>query len=311
MNTTLRSGIGTLAPFGGLLTFAPFALAACPGPVDHELRIGVQSEMLAGVTSVRITTTTPEGTSSDLVDFAKLPYDTRVQTTKNDAELSLRVEALDSANNPVVTRTARVTIPEAGVGEQLLRIRLTSLCQAPNTPSCTDGQTCIAGRCQDDRLLPSDLELFSPNWAVDIPDICRPANPGSPEVIVGTGQTDYLPLTMGQIVQLELGPQGGHHLYIALRQKNLHRSGSTTTITGKRVDMPVDVPSTAFVFTFDPDEGGYCKLYGLRYQLDSSGTDYRQFLDRDFDITVTVRDSSGTTGVGTTRVHISPTVIGM
>lgn len=68
--------------------------------------------------------------------------------------------------------------------------------------------------------------------------------------------------------------------------------------------------STAFVFTFDQDEGGYCKLYGLRYQLDNGGIDYTQFLDHDLDITVTVRDSSGTVGKGTVRVHVSPTIIG-
>lgn len=296
-----------------LFVLAPVALTvACPGPVDHALVIGVQSEMLGGVASVRITTTTPEGTKSETVDFGTLPHETRVHSSaKSDPELALKVEALDPSQNVVLTRTAHVPIPEVGPSEQLLRIRLTALCQTPNSPACTDGQTCIGGRCQDDHLLPTDLEIYSPNWATDVPDICRPANPGSPEVIVGSGQTDYLPLTNGQVVQLELGPQGGHHLYVALRQKNLHRSGSTTTLTGKRPDVPIDVPPTAFVFTFDPDEGGYCKLYGLRYQLDNGGTDYHQFLDHDFDLTVTVRDSSGGIGVGKVTVHISPTVIGM
>ena len=69
------------------------------------------------------------------------------------------------------------------------------------------------------------------------------------------------------------------------------------------------VPPAAFIFTFDPDEGGYCKLYGLRYQLDAGGADYMSFLDKDLDITVTVRDTAGTVGSGTVRVHVAPTIL--
>jgi len=231
-------------------------------------------------------------------------------------DLTLLVEGVDGSGATVISRTAKTPIPIQTPEQRLLRVKLTSLCMtvpvmgAPAGPMCTAvDQTCIAGRCQDNHLLPSDLEIYQPTWATDVPDICRPASPGTAEVIVGTGQTDYLPLIAGQVVQAERGPQGGHHLYIALRQKNLHRSGSTTTITGRRPDTGVDIPPTAFVFTFDADEGGYCKLYGLRYQLDNGGIDYTQFLDHDLDLTVTVRDSSGTVGKGTVRVHVSPTVL--
>jgi hypothetical protein len=287
-------------------------MGGCPSAAqDHELCVGVQAEMFTGIDNVRITTTTPEGPKTETVTFAQLPHETWAHSLRDDPELSVKVEGLDSANNVVMVRTARAPMPITSPVPSLLRIRLSALCFPPGGPTCTaPEQTCIAGRCQDDHLLPSDLETYTPQWATDVPDICRPANAGPPEVIVGTGQTDYLPLMTGQVVQAEKGPQGGHHLYIALRQKNLHRSGSTTTITAVRPDTMVDIPPTAFVFTFDQDEGGYCKLYGLRYQLDNGGIDYTQFLDQDLDITVTVRDSSGTVGKGTVRVHVSPTIIG-
>ncbi len=298
------------------LVLAPL-LAACPvGPSEHEICIGIQSEPLAGVQSIRITTTTADGPRVETIDVAKLPHETWVRPLTNKPDLTLLVEGVDGSGATVISRTAKTPIPIQTPEQRLLRVKLTSLCMtvpvmgAPAGPMCTAvDQTCIAGRCQDNHLLPSDLEIYQPTWATDVPDICRPASPGTAEVIVGTGQTDYLPLIAGQVVQAERGPQGGHHLYIALRQKNLHRSGSTTTITGRRPDTGVDIPPTAFVFTFDADEGGYCKLYGLRYQLDNGGIDYTQFLDHDLDLTVTVRDSSGTVGKGTVRVHVSPTVL--
>ena len=55
------------------------------------------------------------------------------------------------------------------------------------------------------------------------------------ELFLGTGQTDFSPLNDGQTLQLERGPQGGHHIWIAARMKNLRQSGSRTTLTAKLV----------------------------------------------------------------------------
>jgi hypothetical protein len=246
----------------------------------------------------------------DTIDAFRLPWEKPLLAHGSNPIAFVKVEGLDVAGNPILTRTAHAPMPSP-MDNKLLRIRLQVVCSA-GLAMCTEAnQTCIGGRCQDDTLLESDLEPYRMDWATDVADACRPANAGAPEVIVGTGQTDYLPLMTGQVLQAELGPQGGHHLYIALRQKNLHRSGSTTTITAKQPGTGATIPPTSFVFTFDPDEGGYCKLYGLRYQLDNGGIDYMQFLDKDLDLTVTVRDSSANVGSGTIRIHVAPTIIGM
>ena len=71
------------------------------------------------------------------------------------------------------------------------------------------------------------------------PTSASPRTRAAPVVQVGTGQTDYLPVTAGQTVQMEQGPQGGHHVWIAVRQRNLKQSGSTTTITSV---VPSDRP---------------------------------------------------------------------
>jgi hypothetical protein len=324
-STTARSRRGTgAAKTGrtrGLAIAAGLGLGlalACSSPPQGVLVVGIQSEPLGNtVRTVRITASTTRGVEKQTIDASRLPYET---TLTGRGTLDLEVEGLDPNGAPVLVRTARAPFPTASAEKMLVRIRLTSSCLAVpiNGPGGADGNlcaaasrlTCIGGRCVDDRLAEADLELYTAGWAAaDTPDLCRPANAGPPEVIVGSGQTDYLPLAPNQVVQLERGPQGGHHLYVALRMKNLHRSGSTTTITGKQPGSNVDIPPAAFIFTFDPAEGGYCKLYGLRYQLDAGGADYTQFLDKDFDLTVTVRDTNGTVGSGTVRVHIAPTLL--
>ena len=213
---------------------------------------------------------------------------------------------------PILVRTAETGFVPGRT--ELLRVVLQGQClQAlaggpPGAPSCNAPLTCIAGRCADDAVAPSSLEPYTPNWVSNAPDVCKPVNAGPPNVQVGYGQTDYLPLTDGQTVQLEQGPQGGHHVWVAVRQVNLKQSGSITTITSVQPDTGLMGPRTAFVFTFDPDEGGYCKLAGLRYQLDVGGLDYHQFLGHPLDITVTIVDSSGAMGSGVAHIQIAPTI---
>jgi hypothetical protein len=194
----------------------------------------------------------------------------------------------------------------------LMRVTLQNQCVlalpgAPlGGPTCSAPQTCVSGSCADEAV---PLEPYSPTWATDAPDICKPANAGPPVVYVGTGQTDYLPLTDGQTVQAELGPQGGHHIWIATRMHNLRQAGSTTTITAVQPGTSLTVPPTSFVFTFDPDEGGFCKLFGLRFQLDANGNDYKPLLGKPLDVTVTIKDKSGTTGSATAHINLAPTVL--
>jgi hypothetical protein len=165
----------------------------------------------------------------------------------------------------------------------------------------------------DSSVSTSDLEPYRVDWAENPPDVCKPATGGAPQVIVGTGQTDYGNLNDGQTLQAELGPQGGHHVWIAVRMKGLRQSGSRTILTATQPGTGLTVPPTAFVFTFDRDEGGYCKLYGLRFQLDSGaanlGEDYKRFLGKPLDITVAVEDAGGLKAQGTAHIQIAPTIL--
>jgi hypothetical protein len=309
---------------------AAAAIAACsPGGDDPKpagesaIVVGVQGEQIIGfVGDVHVTIAVDGAVASDetidLVANPKaLPKETKLTPAagKSTGVVTVNVQGFGipatrgPAGEPVLTRSARASFVSGET--RLLRIALENRCiLQPGSVACGDGQTCVQGRCQSDEVGADQLEAYSPTWAVDTPDMCKPAGHGEPQVIVGTGQTDYLPITDGQELQAERGPQGGHHLWIATRVKNIRQSGSTTSIKAIQPETKVEIPPTVFVFTLDADEGGYCKLYGLRYQLDNGGIDYKQFLGKPLDVIVTVQDQAGTQAQGTAHIRVAPTVIG-
>ncbi|MEO6573474.1 MAG: hypothetical protein ABIP89_06525, partial [Polyangiaceae bacterium] len=295
------------------------------GSSSSTIILGVQSEEVgSAIGRVHIVASVNGAVASDetlnVVNGAPpvFPHEVKLVSTDASAKIDVKIEAypptgFGAPDSVILTRLA------AGgfvAGEtKLMRLRMEARCLVGligglGGPMCAAPQTCESGRCADDTVLPQDLEDYEPNWAIDAPDICRPANHGAPEVIVGTGQTDFSPIADGQTLQAELGPQHGHHLWIAVRMRNLKQSGSTTTITGVQPGTNVVIPPTSFVFTFDADEGGYCKLYGLRYQLDNGGIDYKQFLGKPLDVNVEVRDVTGSTLKSVAHINVAPTVLG-
>jgi len=287
-------------------------------PAGGALVVGVQAQVgLAQATKSYRVRAAVNG--NDRVDrllaasgsTAALPFETRLEEAEG-AEVAVTVEAFasqDGSGAPVLTRLARTTV--VGGAERLLRVRLEASCSsvAPfGAPACSAPQTCARDRCVDAFVPPEDLEPWRPAWAVDEPDVCKPAGAGAPEVVVGTGQTDYGTLADGETLEAERGPQGGHHLWIAVRLRNLKQAGSTVVLTATQPGTGLTVPPTSFVFTLDPDEGGYCKLHGLRYQLDNGGAPIAEFLGKDLDVTVEVTDVAGARGRATKRVRVATTL---
>jgi hypothetical protein len=310
------------------------ALMACKRMPPTQLVIGVQSEPMGGVVSslhvvikvagavVRDEMIKPPRGST--VGFPA-PWEARLVADKDPrAPVDVRIDAFGSlggSDTPLVTRLASTHfIPGK---EQLVRVQLESRCivypainrprgSSPgplNGPTCAAPTTCIRGVCQTSAMPPSSLEAYAPGWPANVPDVCRPKNPGRPTVIIGTGQTGFTPLSPGQTLQAEAGPQGGHHIWIAARMKNMKQAGSTTQISAVQPDSGTPIPPSSFAFTFDPDEGGFCKLYGLRYQLDNGGIDYKQFLGKPLDVTATVVDSVGQVASSTAHIQVAPTLV--
>ncbi len=286
--------------------------------------VGVQSEPMNGAIGTLHVVTTLGGApnTDEILAPTALPHEVKLLPPGGNVNAPIAVEVdgytspswtPQSPDMPVLVRTAE-TVFVPGQTE-LLRVLLQGQCLLPlpggppGAPVCDAPQTCIGGVCQSDVVPASGLEAYASNWATNVPDVCKPANAGPPVVQVGTGQTAYLPLTSGEMVQMEQGPQGGHHIWIAVRQENLAQSGSTTTITSVQPTTNLAGPSMSFVFTFQQDQGGFCALAGLRYQLDIDGTDYHLFLGQPLDLTVTITNPSGTTGVGTASVNVEPTIL--
>jgi hypothetical protein len=195
---------------------------------------------------------------------------------------------------------------DAIAGETLLfRVPLDRNCVAPVGPTCPTEETCAAGQCinvlVDSRILP----MYSSSWGTTpSDDPCKPPDQ-APIVDVGEGQADYLPVNDGDVLQVEAGPQGGYHVWLALRMKGLHQSSSITTVTGQIPDLGYDVAPFSVVFSFSPTDGGYCKIYGLRFRLDDPTHPVAMLLGHPLDITITVKDTDGSIGTGQKHVVLS------
>ena len=320
----------TLPRLASLLALTA-VVAACSssggggGGENVSLVVGVQSQdfSVLGVTvdSVHVVATLDGAVISDQTLPATPALAKEIPVT---GAVGARLEVVMDANvaSAIVSTKRQATLLTTSPTKKLLRVQLETQCltlppvgsSIPAAPTCAAPQTCSAGRCVDETVAPSALEDYEADWATSPPDICRPANHGAPDVTEGTGQTDYLPLSDGQTLQLERGPQGGHHIWIATRMKNLRQSGSVTQITATMPDAPsVVIPPAAYVFTFDPDEGNYCKLWGLRFQLDANAVDlttsYQQFLGKRLAVTTTITDSTGASGTSTRTIQIGPELL--
>lgn len=307
--------------------------AGCRRPDPARLIIGVQSDPMGGVVSalhvivhrggavvVDEQVKPPRGSR---VGFPQ-PWERTVEEAASGAEkVDVEVDAIgDPAAAPLFTRLASTHFVPGRAA--LLRIPLESRCiiypvlpRGKSTvpgplsgPKCTAPSTCISGVCQSSSVPPGRLEPYLPNWPSSAPDLCKTQGGGGrPDLQIGTGQSYYLPFTKGQVLQAEAGPQGGHHIWIATRMKNVKQAGSITKISGRQPETGLSIPPTSLAFTYSPDEGGYCKLFGIRYQLDNEGIDYKPFLGKPLDVTVTVTDSAGATATATSRVQIAPTLV--
>jgi hypothetical protein len=141
---------------------------------------------------------------------------------------------------------------------------------------------------------------------------CFDGRGGAPEIAIGGGQTDYSTIADGAIVKAEAGPQGGHHVWIGVRMKNLRQALTRTIVRGTVPSTGQKIPEAAFVFSYSTDEGGYCKIYGLRYQFDGSADgkiiDYRPFLGQAMDLEVEAIDVEQRSAKKTLHITLADTL---
>jgi hypothetical protein len=271
-----------------------------------EVVAGVTSELRAQIDIARLEARLTSGDSvlleQELTDDLAFPLELPSGTLDGGAPVALQLTAFGATGPALISRRAET---EAVAGHKLLLpVRLEAACAGTAAPSCGEGETCIAGSCASPHVDGSELGDYQPGWGAT-PDACKPVGGGEPVVIVGRGQADYLPMEDGEVGQVEAGPQGGFHIWVAIRVKNLTQSGSITEVLGSFVDVDAVADPYKVVFTFDQGEGGYCKLPGLRFRLDSAEHPIEELLGEELDVTVRVTDKDGAVGEGTRRVKLS------
>jgi hypothetical protein len=276
--------------------------------ITSDLRVGVDIDRVHVVMSVDGKVTKEEDlTASSSSSPLKLPAEIAFENLDGGVEVAVQLDAYGAGGgtSPLTSRSASTRI--VARKKLLFRVVLDSRCVAApgsNAPSCAAPETCIAGACAASAVDSKSLLPYSSTWTKVSTDLCKPSGSGAPIVTVGQGQADYLPTMDGVEAQVEAGPQGGHHIWIATRMKGLLQSGSITSVTGHFPELNKDIGPFQVIFTFDQDEGGYCKLYGLRFQLDQA-ISVDQVLGKTLEVQVKITDKDGTVGVGKRTLVLS------
>jgi hypothetical protein len=296
-----------------LLITLPLGCSGPDKPVTGDVIIGVSSMLRVGVDILKLHVTkkvngvvqSEEDLLSDGAQPFNLPLELPFLDLPEGDEVEVEIQAFGTPTLPLLTRRAATTV--LSDRKLLLRVDLSSACIGAQAPQCSEEQTCTGGVCTSVYAHPALLENYWGEWSKGAVDICKP-NDGPPTLLVGKGMSDYLPVNDYDVAQLEAGPQGGHHIWVALRMKNLRQSGTITTLTGHIQELDLDVNPFSVIFTFDPDEGGYCKLYGLRFQLDGKVT-VDQVVGKTLEVTATAKDKDGDVGIGKKWVKLSNDIL--
>jgi hypothetical protein len=99
---------------------------------------------------------------------------------------------------------------------------------------------------------------------------------GPPGIELGTGEYAYEPVEDGQDIPLIHGPQGGYHVWVGLRMRDMNPNGM-------RLDTAVELADTAtpvgrplfFRFTMFRGESGEFEYAGLPEQLEPAEVEGR------------------------------------
>jgi len=305
--------VRTRKAFAGLGAALTVGLLACSSdaPVNGTLVIGLTGDELRTTFDTVKVVAKVNGQVAKEQDVRRdgngvIPFPAEVPLEAAPGA-KVEVDVTGLTNGAELLKRRAVTVMPSE--KRLLRLTLDGACVTFGGVSvtCGDRLTCQRGQCVSEDVPLGGLEAYEPKWPVNAPDVCRGANAGAPELLLGKGQTEYGPLADNEVLRLERGPQGGHHIWVAVRMKNLKQSGSRTAITAVQPETGMKAAPAAYVFTFDPDEGGYCKLYGLRYQIDAGGAlgqAHKPYLGKDLDVTVEVTDVAGNTAKATKRIRI-------
>lgn len=241
-----------------------------------------------------------------------LPHETRVKAPKGKTD-SVAEIVVKAVMNEADVVTRRATVHFVRDKSLLAYLRLEVRCNnfgllggsGVSGPTCDKpSETCVGGKCVSEAL--DNLPDYRADWATSPPSACGNGPSGS--VIAGTGQANMVVLNDNDTLQVECGPQGGHHLWMALSMKDIAQMGTTTTFSASQpaASGGVTIPPTAYPYSYSPGANGSCELTGLRFQLDAGGVNIKDVLGKPLDIKVLLEDKAGHKATITRHVNISP-----
>jgi hypothetical protein len=289
-----------------------------PKDTSTELVVGLDGEDFANegyrLTSweivVKVDGVVAARETIDAAAPSPLPHETRVSAPRDrpDAPVEITVRAVMN-EAPVVTRraTARFVKGRTLLAYVFLDVRCNTFAllggSGVSGPTCEKaGETCIGGKCRLDAL--ADLPDYRRDWAMNPPSQC--GSGGSSQLEIGQGQDAMAPLEDGTTLAVECGPQGGHHLWLSLRMRDISQSGTSTVLSAAVPGESALVLPTVFPYAWSPAGGGSCELVGVRFQLDVAGGKIADFLGKPLDITVKTQDRAGRKATAMKRVNVSP-----
>jgi hypothetical protein len=240
---------------------------------------------------------------------AELRFEGLPDRTPVDVRLSAFTEDVAGAD-PFLLRLAATRVTAGRVG--LLRVPIERDC-IPNlrlqgdllAPTCAEPETCVAAACTTPFVAPDRLEEYTPTWASSFADACKPLDPGPPTVEIGGGEDAYVPVEDGGPMRIERGPQGGLHVWIGVRVRNLHQRGSVTTLSAAVPSLGLELDPMQVALGFDGSPGGTCELHALRYVVASRLSQLDALIGASLRIDAKVVDVTGTVGLARKTVTLT------
>lgn len=290
---------------------APFVLCAagCGGEdAGAYVAVGLTTDMAIGFDIDHVEQTTKvNGVVTDAASLSygegnlSLPAVFLEKPLGDGAEIEVSVAALrDGEASPVVTRTAKTRV--AGVRSVLLPVSLDEACAAV---SCAGGATCVEGACVDPFIAWPSLADFDPAWVESAKDACKAPSGPAPEIVIGQGETAYAALAEDEVVPIEPGAQGGHHVWLALRVAGLRQMGSILGVSGHYPALAFEIPVFKSQITLRKATENHCEVYGVRFQVDR-GISVDAVRGQTLDVEVVLTDLNGDAATAKKRVVIAP-----
>ena len=123
--------------------------------------------------------------------------------------------------------------------------------------------------------------------------------------MLGQGESAFAPLQDSEVVPIEAGPQGGHHVWLALHVNGLRQMGSHLTVRGYFPDLAYELPPFTSRVTLRKAGEDHCEIHGVRFQVDQ-GISVEAVRGRALDIEVVLEDPNGDVATAMKRVAIAP-----